>query len=96
VVREEARLGLTFYRVEGEGEKATEAVGGEVGGRRPLMAWSSVRRWRERKGRGGAWACGCALNAPLGGKGKGRRRCDNTTRDNSVLSPKPLLLVIKR
>jgi hypothetical protein len=27
---------------------------------------------------------------------RARRRCDNPTRDNSVLSPKPLLLVIKR
>jgi hypothetical protein len=26
----------------------------------------------------------------------GRRRCDNPTRDNSLLSPKPLHLVIKR
>jgi hypothetical protein len=33
---------------------------------------SLVRRWREGKGRGGAWACGCALNAPLvDGRGSG-------------------------
>jgi hypothetical protein len=27
VVREKVRLGLAFYRAEGEGEKAAEAVG---------------------------------------------------------------------
>jgi hypothetical protein len=74
VVWEEARLRLAFYRAEGEGEKAAEAVGGEVGGWWPLMARSSVRRWREGKGRGGAWACGCTLNALLSEKGKGRER----------------------
>jgi hypothetical protein len=26
---------------------------------------SSMRWWREGKGRGGTWACECALNSPL-------------------------------
>jgi hypothetical protein len=34
VVREKVGLGLASYRAEGEGEKAAEAVGGEVGGGR--------------------------------------------------------------
>jgi hypothetical protein len=37
-VRGVGELRLAFYRAEGEGDKAAEAVGGEVGGRRPLMA----------------------------------------------------------
>jgi hypothetical protein len=52
-VRHVGELGLTFYRVEGEGEKAAEAVGvrsvvaGAMNDR-----WGLVRRWREGKGKG--------------------------------------------
>jgi hypothetical protein len=55
VVREEARLGLAFYRAEGEVERAAEAVaweldrpainggGGRLGG--AVTGRGKVRRW---------------------------------------------------
>jgi hypothetical protein len=62
VVRGEDGVVPPFYSPERSRGRGVEAVGGEVGGRPPLMAMSSVG-WRlrggERLGDGGGWRSEC-------------------------------------
>jgi hypothetical protein len=67
-------LGVPYIGPRGGRGGGSKAVGAGSGGGRHEWWWS---RWCGGFGkgrRGGASACGCALNAPLGGEAKGRGR----------------------
>jgi hypothetical protein len=70
-VRETQGVVLPLYRVEEEGEEARKAVGGEVGGGRPLMAAALNAVVEEGEGveaaRGGV--TGALMRARWGGEG---------------------------